>query len=44
MTEMHVRLTLGIMPSGYNNNDAGLLTPLGVGTIVTRITKVTMET
>ena len=42
--EMPVRPTLGIIPSGHNNSGAGLLTPLGVGTIVTMITKVTLGT
>jgi hypothetical protein len=36
--EMPVRPTLGIIPSGHNNSGAGLLTPLGVGTIVTKTT------
>ena len=44
MIEMHVRPTFGIIPFGHNNSGAGLLNPLGVGTIVTKITKVTMET
>ena len=42
VTEMPVRPTLGIMFIGHNISGAGLLTPLGVGTIVTRVTKVTM--
>ena len=41
--EMSVRSTLGIMSSGHNISDARLLTPLGVGTIETRVTQVTME-
>ena len=40
--EMPVRPTLGIILTGHNINDAGLLTPLGVGTIVTKVTKVIM--
>jgi hypothetical protein len=40
--EMPVRLTLGIIPFGHNNSGARLLTPLGVGTIITRRTKVTL--
>ena len=42
MIEMPVRPTLGIMFTRLNIIGAGLLTPLGVGTIVTRLTKVTM--
>ena len=37
MIEMPVRPTLGIIPSGHNKSGAGLLTPLRVGTIVTRL-------
>ena len=37
--EMHVRLTLGIMSTGHNISGAGLLTPLGVGTIGPEVTK-----
>ena len=44
MIEMPVQPTLGIMPARYNNNGVGLLTLLGVGFIVPRVTKVTMET
>ena len=33
MIGMPVRPTLGIIPSGHNTSGAGLLTPLGVGTI-----------
>ena len=35
MIEMPVRPTLGIMSIGHNISVARLLTPLGVGTIVT---------
>ena len=42
MIEMPVRPILGIIPSGHNNNGAGLLTPLRVGTIVTMISKMTL--
>ena len=44
MIEMHVRPTFGIMSTRHNINGAGLLTPLGVGTVVTTVTKVTMGT
>jgi hypothetical protein len=44
MIEMPIRPTLGIIPFGHNNSGARLLTPLGVGNIITRITKVTLET
>ena len=44
MIEMPLQPTLGMMPAGHDNSGAGLLIPLGVGTIVTRVTKVTMET
>jgi hypothetical protein len=40
--EMPVQLTLGIMSTRHNINDAQLLTPLGVGTIINRVTKVTI--
>ena len=40
MIEMPVRLTLGIIPSGHNNNGAKLLTPLEVGTTVIGVIKV----
>ena len=39
--EMPVQPTLDIMSIGHNINGARLLTPLGVGTIVTKVTKVT---
>ena len=42
MNEMPVRLILGIMSTGHNISGARLLTPLGVGTIETRVTKATM--
>jgi hypothetical protein len=41
--EMPVRPTLDIIPSGHNNNGARLLTPLWVGIIMTRLTKMTLE-
>ena len=44
MIEMLVRLILGIMSTGHNVSGAGLLTPLGVGIIITKVTKVTMGT
>ena len=34
-----VRPTLGTILSGHNTSGAGLLTPLGVGTIVTMLAK-----
>ena len=40
--EMSVRPTLGIMSIVHNINGARLLTPLGVSTIETMVTKVTM--
>ena len=40
--EMPVRPTFGILSTGHYIGGAGLLTPLGLGTIVTRVTKVTM--
>ena len=39
---MPVRPTLDIMSSGHNISGAGLLTPLGVGTIGARVTKLAM--
>ena len=42
MIEMPVRPTLGYMSTGHSISGAGLLTPLGVGTIETRVTKVIM--
>ena len=42
--KMPIRPNLGIMSIGHNINDARLLTPLVVGTMVTRVTKVTMGT
>jgi hypothetical protein len=42
--EMPVQPTLGIIPYGHINIGVGLLTPHGVGTIVTRITKGTLRT
>ncbi len=37
MIEMPVRPTLDIMSTGHNISGAGLLTPLGVGTIGARV-------
>ena len=42
MIEMSVRPTLDIMSTGHNINGVGLLTPLGVGTIETGVTKLAM--
>ena len=42
MIEMPVRPTLDIMSTGHNISGAGLLTPLGVGTIETGVTKLAM--
>ena len=42
MIEMPVRPTLDIMSTGHNISDAGLLTPLAVGTIETGVTKLAM--
>ena len=40
--EMPVRPTLDIMSSGHNISGAGLLTPLGVGTIGVGVAKLAM--
>ena len=42
MIEMPVRPTLDIMFNGHNVSGASLLTPLGVGTIGTRVTMLIM--
>ena len=42
--ELSIQPTLGIMFTGHNICGAWLLTPLGVGIIVIKVTKVTMET
>ena len=42
--EMPVRPTLGIMTTGHDVGGARLLTPIGVGTIITSVTEVTMGT
>ena len=42
MIEMPVRPTLDIMSTGHNISGAGLLTPLGVGTIGAKVTKLAM--
>ena len=42
MIEMPVRPTLDIKSTGLNISGAGLLTPLGVGTIETGVTKLAM--
>ena len=42
MIEMPVRPILNIMSSGHNISAAGLLTPLGVGTIGIGVTKLAM--
>ena len=42
MIEMPVQPTLDIMSTGLNINGEGLLTPLGVDTIETGVTKLAM--
>ena len=42
--EMLIQSTLDIMSTRHNISGIGTLTPLGVGTTVTRVTKVTMGT
>ena len=42
MIEMPIRPTLDIMSTGHNISGAGLLTPLGVGTIGARVAKLAM--
>ena len=42
MIEMPVRPTLDIMSTGHSISGAGLLTPLGVGTMGARVTKLAM--
>jgi hypothetical protein len=44
MIEMHVCPTLGYMFTGHNISGVGLLSPLRVAVIVTRVTEVTMGT
>ena len=39
MIEMPIRPTLDIMSTGHNISGVGLLTPLGVGTIETGVTR-----
>ena len=39
MNEMFVQPTHGVMPTGHDISGVGLLTPLGMDTIVTNVSK-----